>query len=119
MSRASLAFALPFLAAGVASGPANAQDGIEAMCLLRDAAETCTCAARAFREAVTPEDYALYSDIGLDYTDRMAAGGDWVESWDETIAATAPGLGLSRSALMQKTNGFGRTVRDAIEACKA
>jgi hypothetical protein len=59
MSRTSLAFALPFLAAGLASGPAKAQDGVEAMCLLRDAADTCTCAARAFRAADTPEEYAL------------------------------------------------------------
>jgi hypothetical protein len=101
----------------VTAVPANAQDGVAAMCAELAPPEVCDCASAALLGQIGADDFALYDAIGADYLDRMADGAERADAWTAASEVVAADAGLSPRELMDRTNDIGRAHRDAINTC--
>ena len=102
---------------GVLPSATLAQDAVFGMCKERDSEEVCTCASEALMEKISDEDYAIYDAIGQDYLERMEAGESRADAWTAASQTEAGKRGISRTALMKRTNEIGKTHRAAIKDC--
>ena len=117
-------FARPLAAAAIcltalpALAETGGDDGVIAMCPSRTTDSACACAAKALQAEISPEEYAMYSRIGLDYVARQQEGAKMVEAWDSAVEAEAQARDMRRTDLMKRTNQLGQTFRKALKTCE-
>lgn len=77
----------------------------------------CNCSNEKLALKVTPEQFELYNEVGVEYRKLQQQGMDRVDAWDAAVKKSAKKRGVGTTAILKDTNAVGRAHRDAMKAC--